>query len=378
MRIGVIGLGLIAQVMHLPLLRQLSDRFEVTHLCDLSPGLTAAIARDYPGARASSDWQAVCDDPAVDAVLLLIPHGGHAPVALAALRAGKHVLCEKPLCVSQAEARELSAAAQAPDRVLQVGYMKMYDPIIERARAELGKIGPVRLIRVTVLHPSDEAQLDDVAVRQFADADRAALDAARAYEQARITDAVGAVPTELARLYSDVMLGSIVHELSLLRALGLPVPDRFDHAAGWPEAADRDGADPPSVTGTARLPGGTRLEISWIWLPDYQEYAEEVALFGARGRVYLEMPTPYRLAQRAVLRVERSDGTERAAATYVSGYQTGFERQLEAFHDSVTQGRPVLSGADGARQDIACLQQLLAAVAAADGISVGGEAGAPA
>src|SRR2546429_3732015 len=79
LRVGVVGLGLIAQAVHLPNLRLLGGRFRVTHVCDLSPRLAAEIGSGLPRSRTSTDWRAVCQDPDVDAILLLTPHGAHAP-----------------------------------------------------------------------------------------------------------------------------------------------------------------------------------------------------------------------------------------------------------------------------------------------------------
>jgi UDP-N-acetyl-2-amino-2-deoxyglucuronate dehydrogenase len=80
----------------------------------------AALYREHAGAAptAHADWQALVDDPAVDAVIVTTPPFLHHPVTVAALKAGKHVLCEKPLAVSLREADEMLSAARAAGRVL--------------------------------------------------------------------------------------------------------------------------------------------------------------------------------------------------------------------------------------------------------------------
>jgi predicted dehydrogenase len=373
-RMAVVGLGLIAQSVHLPNLRTLRHLFSVTHVCDVSAALSAAVADGLPGdVRASTDWRDVLDDDAVDAVAVLTP-GSHGDVALAALEAGKHVFSEKPLAYSVAEARRLGAAATSRGRVLQVGYMKLYDPLLARARAELARIGELRVVRVTVLHPTDECQFEHVALQQFDDARRDLVERGVAYSRTRLRDALGDAPPGAAALYENVLLGSVIHQVALLRGLGLPLPQRFEFVDVDPPVADPDPGRPPRIAAVAALPGGAQLQLGWTWLPDYPEYAEEVAVFGTSGRLALALPGPYLPAHRARLRVQSRCGDERSDATSFAGHTTGFVRELEAFAASITGGLPVVSDAAGAAADIACLQALLRAASSREGLTLQGEA----
>jgi len=135
LRVGVVGLGLIAQAVHLPNLHTLRARFRITRVCDVSAPLADAIADHLPGQVAvSTDWRDVVAAPELDALLVLTP-GSHGDVVQAGLAAGKHVFAEKPLAYSLAEAHACAEAARAAGRVLQVGYMKQYDPVLPQARA---------------------------------------------------------------------------------------------------------------------------------------------------------------------------------------------------------------------------------------------------
>jgi len=149
LRIGVVGCGLIAQVMHLHYLRELADRFEIAALCDLSEDLGRACAHDYGVPRTFTRWEDLLAAP-LDAVLILTS-GSHAPIAIAAAKAGKHMLIEKPMCFSVAEGREMIEVAKHAGVTLMIGYNKRYDPAYRRLCEEIRGVSDLRLVRVTTL-----------------------------------------------------------------------------------------------------------------------------------------------------------------------------------------------------------------------------------
>jgi len=124
LKMGIIGCGAIAQVQHLPHMREPGDEFEIAGLCDLSPKLLATVGEEYgvPPERRFTDYQDLVRSD-VDAVLVC-PFGSHAPPSIAAAKAGKHVLVEKPMCSTVAEAEAMAAAAEAAGVVLMTAYMK--------------------------------------------------------------------------------------------------------------------------------------------------------------------------------------------------------------------------------------------------------------
>jgi predicted dehydrogenase len=103
------------------------------------------------GASAAADAEEALADPAVDAVVLALPHHLHAAETLRALRAGKHVLCEKPLATNLADADAMIAAAEEADRVLMVAENVWYDPAFLTIRDLLQRavIGPVSVVQIS-------------------------------------------------------------------------------------------------------------------------------------------------------------------------------------------------------------------------------------
>ncbi len=121
--VAVVGCGLISQ-RHLDAFRQLGAN--VAWVVDTSPERRDAAARRY-GARATAQIEEALADPAVEAVDLCLPHNLHAPMAVQALEAQKHVLCEKPLAISLEEADAMIDAADRSGRVLMVAENVWFD-----------------------------------------------------------------------------------------------------------------------------------------------------------------------------------------------------------------------------------------------------------
>src|SRR3989440_11068139 len=156
--------------MHLHYLRELSDRFEIAALCDLSRTVVDSVGEAYGVERRFTDWTALLEVP-MDAVLVLTT-GSHEPMAVAAAQAGRHVFIEKPIALSEAEGQAIIAAGKKAGVRLMVGYMKRYDPAVERMGDELSDLRPLRFARSTTaeypfkrfLAPSPTALVTDIAV----------------------------------------------------------------------------------------------------------------------------------------------------------------------------------------------------------------------
>lgn len=328
----------------------------------MSPSALAAVADRYGGAPRGSLAEVLADAP--DALLLLTP-GSHGADALAAAAAGIPVLCEKPLAYSLAEADALAVAAAR----LQLGYMKLYDPAVERAVAAMESRPAPRSVEVTVLHPPPAPQLAHARIPAAAGDvppdTRARLEAQTA---ATLDRALGEAPPQLRRLYADVALGSVVHELAVVRALvGDPVS--IDRAQSWPD--DRH-PDSLAVDGTLR--GGGRLSIRWHYLEQVAAYREEVRVHDDLGTVELVFPSPYLLHAPTVFSETSSVGGGEETRGFRSTAEA-FERQLEAFHRFAGEGETPYAGVAEGRADIVTCQRIAHRLAEEHGWAVGGEAG---
>ena len=118
--IGIIGCGKIAQVRHIPEYADNPDA-ELLGFYDLSLERAQGLAAKY-GGKAYADVDELLANPEIEAVSVCAANNAHAELTIKALRAGKHVLCEKPMAVTVEECEEMTAAAKETGKFLMIGH----------------------------------------------------------------------------------------------------------------------------------------------------------------------------------------------------------------------------------------------------------------
>jgi predicted dehydrogenase len=328
-RVGVIGCGLIAQVMHLPYLAELDDRFETVAVCDVAGDVAEACAARFRVPQVFTSWEELVGGPPLDAVLVLTS-GSHAPPALAAFEAGLHVFVEKPMALSAAEGRAMVDAAARAGRRLMVGTMKRYDPAVERLGALLGDPSDVRLVRVTTLESPLGAYVAHYPLV------RPGAPVAVAADESLLPDA----SEEVRWVYRWVLLDNLVHELNLLRGV-----------LGEPTAVSRASLSRECVGVWLRF-GSAECHLSWVDLPGIARYSQEFAFYAPDRRLTLTLPSPFLRSAPTRLVVEGGvPGTsESFARDEIVSYAEAFKRELVELHAAIVEARePRTSGVDGLR-----------------------------
>src|SRR5262245_16967531 len=149
-RVGLIGAGFMGRA-HTIAYREVGAVFDLPAapvlelIAEIDQGTATAVARKLGFRRATADWRQLVQDPAVDLVDITAPTAAHREIAIAALAAGKHVYCEKPLAPTAAEARGLAARAAKTRVVTMVGFNYLKNPIQALARdiVASGEIGDI-------------------------------------------------------------------------------------------------------------------------------------------------------------------------------------------------------------------------------------------
>lgn len=128
---------------------------DLVAVADINEAHAASCAARWGFSRASGDWQSLIADPAISVISITAPNALHHPMAMAAIAAGKHVHCEKPLAPSTAQAREMTEAARAAGVKTQVGFNYLCNPLFSFAKAmiEGGELG--QIISFRGIHAED-------------------------------------------------------------------------------------------------------------------------------------------------------------------------------------------------------------------------------
>lgn len=388
-RLGIIGLGAVAQSVHLPLLRRRPELFTVTAISDISPTLLTTVGDIFgvpESARHASTQELIARDD-IDAILIC-SGGSHEPIVVGALERGLAVLCEKPLAFTRTELnriRRVLPAAGSPR--LMVGYMKQYDPALTRAREILDDVDDVRTVDVTVLHPTGQSQLDFAhLVTPGGDIPGDIRDELRRTDRTlwETVFGEGDENEDLWRVYAGCLMSSLSHDMAVVRTLFEPI-ETVDFADIWRTRSryqrrqtGRDagglGAQPPSIRAVGAIADTARYVLDWHYLHDYPAYRETVRVVYGAGSFELAFPSPYLLHAPTVL-TRFSAAGEAEARTEFRNIGESFEIQLEAFADMIREGVPPLTDITGAEQDVTTSQMIVASYARRTGIPLGGELG---
>jgi len=357
LRVGVVGGGLIAQISHLPYLSQMSDRFAVVAIADPSKKVRQTLAERY-GARACyADHRTLIEAGAVDALVVCSPNGTHAGVVLDALDAGLHVFVEKPLCISPAGADAIVEAKERSGKVVQVGYMKRFDPAFERMLEELPTSAEtLRYINVLVYEALLDRYFRPYNIVVGSDVDQRVIEEARRDEADQVMEAVGSDAPEDVAAYSRLFLLDLIHDVNLVNGLlenmGEPLPSQTAYAAWW--------SNNRVATVAASLSNGAVWSVTYTEVPNLHDYKEAVTLVFDDSVRSLVLPAPYLKQSPSVY--ERIHGNDRArfSNTYRS-YRESFALELEHFYECVTQGVECRTPPEQARLDIRTLANLYVA-----------------
>jgi predicted dehydrogenase len=333
LRLGIVGAGSVA-ALHAQAAGAAGLR--LAGVCDVDPGKAKDLAAKHPGARASSALDEFLARKDVDAVVVAVPNVHHRPVAIAAMRAGKDVLLEKPMAMSAAECDEVIACRRETGRVLQVGFVCRGAPAAEAARAIVasGRLGRVYHAKAGLY-------------------------------RTRGIPGLGRWFTTRAQSGGGALMDLGVHLIDLVLHLnGFPRPlrasavctstfgnpvGRYEFESMWAGPPDPRGAFDVEDAATAlvRFDGGLSMELNVTWAADVPKGAlrDAILLLGDRGGCLVD------LWNNQVVVTAEQDGKlvdEPQALRPGDAWAAAWRRQAERFAEAVARrAEPAATGEQG-------------------------------
>jgi predicted dehydrogenase len=333
-RVGIVGCGEVTQIMHWPSLCQLNDCYEVTALCDVSSAVLEELGRRWCIKNLLTDYRQLVTRNDVDAVLVANPHAFHAEVTLGAIAAGKHVLVEKPMCITRREANQIIAAQKMRNVVVQVGYMRRYASAFLDACAAVKEIGEIKYARV-----HDFIGLNSLIVNSTSRVvrDPQQLRKDEPVAETLLEEDLGEKSTSVLRRAYSLMLGLSSHDLSAMREmLGMPKKVLF--------AAHR--ADGRYLM--AAFDYGAYVCHFETGIDHIARFDAHLEVYGEAKVVRVQYDTPY--VRNSPIRLLITEANERGGVIQRDSHPTWgdpFVEQWKSFYENVTENKlPKTSPAD--------------------------------
>ena len=328
-RIGWIGAGFVGQVAHLPSFSAVPNA-RIVALAEARPELARQVAARYDIPTVYAHHSEMLEDPAIDAVVVITARPSLGPIALDALRAGKHVFTEKPMAADVTQARQLIASAEEAKRIYAVGTMRRFDAGVEHAARLIrdwrasGEVGALTFVRSHCFQGNDYCAIGGAV----------GLDSPRV--PAREADQWPTAPEWVPESQHDAYArfnNVFCHSVNLHRYL---VDDPFE--IGYARLAPTAGglvvfeSDGYSAT----------LEAGEL---EHDDWDETIEVYFERARLRITPPPAFLPQRPAVVSVYRDD-VEQTWPLPPNGWSWSFQRQAQAFVDAILSGEePVNSGA---------------------------------
>lgn len=351
-KLGVIGLGEVSQLMHLPILQDLTEQYTVTAVSDVSPTLVEFIQKKYHIKEGFLDAVELIEKGDIDAVLILSPDQYHGEYAARALKAGKHVFVEKPVTLCSDELKDLiELKKQYNDLTVMVGYMRRYAGPFLKAKEILEndkKATEYLRFRDIILEgPFFIGQTRPIFYP--ADVPKHVIEEGNQRRRAHLDRAIGTAATDEQRTTYQMMTGLGCHSFSAVREL-----------FGMPKKIH-------SVTTAAK---GEQVVIVMEFdgfLATYElinnqevvQFDAAIEIFQRNRKVHIKYETPYIRYQPASVQVTESTQTDTKTTNYGPDFTDAFQTELNLFAECIEKGIRPKTVLEDAVDDLKLFEEII-------------------
>lgn len=358
LRVGIVGCGEVAQVVHIPTLNYLSSLFTVTYLCDVSrQALQFCRSRICGGhcVNTTTSVNELCSSEAVDVVIICNPDAFHVPHAILALENNKHVLVEKPLALSYSDIDALEDAEMKSRGTVFVGYMRRYAAAFLDAVKEVGGMDHIQYVRVRDIIGPNSSFVDQSGIypQRFSDVSEdesnKLSDITSAVLEKAIKQDCGVNVTPSTKRMMRALCGLGTHDFSAMREL-----------IGMPEEVVGVCADFSIWSVIFRFEGfAVTYESGFNGVPVFDAHIE---IYSKDKIVRINYDTPYIKGLPTTLTVRERVGVnsyqERVLRTT---YEDPYTKELMEWHNCVTSANRPKTSIEDARKDLKIIEMIMKA-----------------
>lgn len=351
MNVGIIGLGEVAQLMHIPILKDMQESFTITAISDVSPSLTDFIAEKYHIKDKFSDPKTLIKESDADVIFVLSPdqyHGQHIELAL---EAGKHIFVEKPAVLFSGELEELiKTRKKFPSQVVMVGYMRRYADNFLQAKKILTcspqKTEYLRFRDIICEGPFFINQTRPVFYPK--DISPSTIEEGKIRKEQHLDYALGEDSGTTVRNTYQMLTGLGCHSFSAVREL----------------------FGKPRIRSVTASPNGEHLIIvmefdgflgiyELVNNQDIVQFDATIEIFQKTRKVTIKYETPYVRHQPMSLEVIKSSHNETKTTFYGPSWKDPFRNELEEFAACIREKREPKTTLQDAIEDLRLFEQIM-------------------
>ena len=332
--IAIVGLGRAGWDIHAVTLEKLPELFRITSVADRDGGRREEAVSRF-ACRATDNFDDVLADPAIELVVIATPNLLHAPQTIAALKAGKHVVCDKPMATSLPEAEAMVHASREFGRTLSIFHNMRYWPDFLKIREiiDSGVLG--RIVQIRLAWQRFGRRWDWQTLREFGGG---MLNNSGAHLLDLAMQLFGPAEPEVTAILDRTLASGDAedHVKVVLRGKDSPTIDvEVSHTDPYPQ-------DRWHIMGTGGGLRGTADELEWKWVEWSQMPERPVDRSPtAAGRSWNREELPWQSAS------WKKDGTD----------GSGYERYYQDIFEVIRNGKPVVVTAESVRRVIALLDK---------------------
>ena len=350
LKVGLIGLGTVGQVVHLPVLAGLKDKFDVVAVCDVSASLTERVADAFQIGGRYTDHRAMLAAEQLDVVAVINSDEYHADCAIDALAAGAHVLIEKPVCLSLADLDRIIAARDAAGKIALVGYMRRYAGAFTAMQQRLAAAPAILHVAVRDIIGPNAYFIGQTAVVEAADDIPDALTAERRDRAAaQVHAALGQVSPEAVSAYR-LLCGLGSHDLSAMRGL-----------VGSPKGVIGAGKKSGGRYVAAILDYGSFMATFEMGLDQVGRFDAYIEAFTGSERLRIDYDTPFIRHLPTHLTVQSTTGDDLTVSVERPSYRDPYTIEWLHLFEAITAGAPVGTTLEDSAEDLKLFAEIIAA-----------------